>query len=110
MTYNNDPAWHMDLINDLISYSISEYPEPDLNPNKSTKIFRERSYQKMIVNELITTISENVDKDFIDIIENYQLVYEHFSKITQSDIYRIQLAVIQNFLEYLVGRYKQYGL
>jgi hypothetical protein len=96
-----------DIISDLIDYTVEEYPDIDIR--RSKKKFRQRVYEKIIVDQVVNHCCERIFNDPIDIVEDYELVYEYLNGIYRNDIYKIQLRVIRKILIFLRRRHSRYG-
>ena len=96
-----------DIVSDLMEYTVSEYPDIDIRVSK--KKFRQRIYEKIIVDEIVDHCCQRIFNDPIDIVENYEIVYEHLNSTYKNDIYRIQLRVIKKLLMFLRRRFEKYG-
>ena len=96
-----------DIIRDLMNYTNSEYPDIDIRTSK--KKCRRRSYENMIIDEIMLELMEHIFTDPIDILEDYELVYIHNVKMINNDIYKFQLKVIRKMLIFLKRRKLKYG-
>jgi len=96
-----------DIISDLIDYTVEEYPDIDIR--KSKKKFRQRVYEKIIVDQVVNHCCDRIFNDPIDIVEDYELLYEYLNAIYRNDIYKIQLRVIRKILIFLRRRHSRYG-
>jgi hypothetical protein len=91
-----------DTVSSLISYTTIEYPDVDIR--KSKKKFRQREYEKIIIEEVLTTCFDRMFDDVIDILEDYELVYEYLNSVYKNDIYKFQLNTIRKLLIFLRRR------
>lgn len=100
-----------DIIRDLMNYTNSEYPDIDIRTSK--KKCRRRSYEKMIIDEIMLVLMDHVDHrymDPMDILEDYEIVYIYYNaKMLSNDIYKFQLKVIRKMLMFLERRKLKYG-
>lgn len=96
-----------DIIRDLMNYIYSEYPDIDIRTSK--KKCRRRSYENMIIDEIMLQLMEYVFMDPMDVLEDYEIVYIHNAKMLNNDIYKFQLMVIRNMLYFLKRRKLKYG-
>jgi hypothetical protein len=96
-----------DIISDLIDYTVEEYPDIDIR--RSKKKFRQRVYEKIIVDQVVNHCCDRIFNDPIDIVEDYELLYEYLNAIYRNDIYKIQLRVIRKILIFLRRRHSRYG-
>lgn len=98
-----------DIISDLIEYTEKEYPDIDILEGKHK--FRQRVYEKIIVDEIVNHCCERMFNDPIDIVENYELTFLHLSRVYhgKNNIYRVQLRVIRKILLFLRRRFDRYG-
>lgn len=96
-----------DIIRDLMNYIYSEYPDIDIRTSK--KKCRRRSYENMIIDEIMLQLMEHIFMDPMDVLEDYEIVYIHNAKMLNNDIYKFQLMVIRNMLYFLKRRKLKYG-
>ena len=88
-----------DTVGNMINYTTSEYPDVDIR--KSKKKFRQREYEKMVIEEILFTCFNRVFDDPIDILEDYEVVYEYLKSVHKNDTYKFQLNVIRKILIFL---------
>lgn len=98
-----------DIISDLVLYTEKEYPNIDIREGKHK--FRQRVYEKIIVDDIVINCCESIFNDPIDIVENYELIFLHLSGVyyRKNNIYKIQLRVIRKILLFLRRRLISYG-
>lgn len=96
-----------DAVSDMINYSTSEYPDIDIR--KSKKKFRKREYEKIILDDIYKDCFDRMFEDPVDILEDYELVYEYFNIVYNNDIYKFQLNVIRKLLIFMKRRKEKYG-
>lgn len=96
-----------DIISDLMEYTNNEYPDVDIR--KSKQKFRQRTYERIIINQIIDHCCERIFNDPIDIVEDYELLYEYLNVVFKTDFYKFQLNVIRKILMFLRRRFEKYG-
>lgn len=96
-----------DINKDLIDYVEVEYPVIDIR--KSKQKFRSRVYERIIADIIVNHCCERMFNDPIDIVEEYEIVYEYLNSVYGNDVYKNQLRVIRKILIFLRRRHSRYG-
>ncbi|MFU8786319.1 MAG: hypothetical protein ACNA7U_03650 [Candidatus Izemoplasmataceae bacterium] len=96
-----------DIVTDLMDYTSKVYPEIDIRePNEK---IRKRMYERIIIDEVLETCFDRMFNDPITIIEDYLLLHEWLDDQFNIDIYKFQLDVIKDMLDFLKKREEKYG-
>lgn len=96
-----------DIIEDLVYYTEKEYPEVDIR--KSKKKFKQRVHERFVIDEVVDRCCERIFNDPIDIVEEYEILYEYLNTVFKTDVYKFQLNVIRKILIFLRRRFEKYG-
>jgi len=94
--------YDLDTLSDMINFLVDEYPDIDIRNSK--KLFRQREYEKIIIEEIVEYCGDRLSEDVIELIEDYELVYEYFNNAHKNDAYKFQLNVIRKLLRFLRRR------
>lgn len=97
----------LDILNDLVIKMLDQYPE--VNPSQY-RIFRQRSFERIAIIDAFNEFYIYPNIDLIDGLENLEMVLEYKLTMHKTDIYKFQLLVIKNMLNYTRRSYEKYGL
>lgn len=96
-----------DIIGELSDYGYTIYPEIDIIT--APKKFKQRTYEIMILDDIMEKLYNRPYDDPIDILELYEITYYYYIKTSKSKIFKYQLNVIRKLLIFLRRREKRYG-